>query len=81
MAAKAMSAALNAAHLPITAFVLSGGGGAPVLYTQSKIDDVFICNKDDEEERGLLLLIPLVMGVDKVGICIFIYMLLLYSYR
>lgn len=65
-ASKAVALALEHAQgLQIKACVLSSGGGAPTIYTDST-EKLFV-KDDDETCKGLLLLIPVVLGVGKVS--------------
>ena len=64
-ASNAVASAIEHAGLQIKACVLSSGGGAPMIYKESA-EELF---KDvDETCKGLLLLVPVVLGVGKASL-------------
>ena len=64
-ASKAVASAIDHAGLQIRACVLSSGGGAPMIYTES-VEELF--RDEGETCKSLLLLIPVVLGVGKVSV-------------
>ena len=68
VASKSISDALHCSGSttsPIRAHVIGCGGGAPILYAES-LKQTFADYFSQEGCTGVLLLIPLVMGVGKV---------------
>lgn len=65
VASKSISEAINYSTLSIRAHVIGCGGGAPVLYTEP-LKQTFATYFSQEHVAGVLILIPLVMGIGKV---------------
>lgn len=68
VASKSISEAIHCSTrstLPIRAHVIGCGGGAPVLYTES-LKQTFATYFSQDRVAGVLILIPLVMGIGKV---------------